>query len=73
MSERESFPLTRRERHRRALAVNAFWGIDGAAHCHDVGPITPAGDFEPKEGEDSYVIILDTETGEFKVEPGDTE
>ena len=69
MTEHERPPSTRRERLKRSLAVNAYWGI-GNAGCHDIEISSTYKAPEPAEGEDFYTIILDTETGEIRTEPG---
>ncbi|MEO5499025.1 MAG: hypothetical protein ABIR46_00830 [Candidatus Saccharimonadales bacterium] len=64
--------LSRRERYKRSLAINAFFGFDGASHCHDIPSNPPAIISEPNEGEDFYIVSLDIGTGELSFKPGDT-
>ena len=73
MVERER-PLTdRRSRLKRALAVNAYWGLDGASHCHDIPTKASPESLDVHEGDDYYIVSVDTETGELKFLPGASE
>jgi hypothetical protein len=73
MVEQERPPLDRRARLKRSLAVNAYWGLDGASHCHDIPTRTSSESLEVQEGDDHYIVSVDTESGELKFLPGASE
>jgi len=72
MTSPENEPLDRRAILKRTLAVNAFWGLDGASHCHDIEPAVAHRTFEPQPGEEFYTMVVDSETGELSFGPVET-
>jgi hypothetical protein len=62
-----SNPNSRREKHRRALASVARWGIPNESACHEAPvPTKPLLTETPTEGS-YYEFIVDAETGDLSV------
>ena len=72
MDEQEKSITSRRERMRRSLEVNTYWGI-GNASCHDIEVVPTYSEPELVDGEPFYTIAVDVETGGLTVETGPTE